>query len=314
MNSGPKGSRFDYLLQQHFNALCTQQNKICDRNHNSGLFFGKSRLQVQHYKRDQCAFTAGCSKFMCITETQQRCDSTKCTSLFFELIEAVHIAESPDEHTYGFTVGAKANPAAHDLPWVENVTPRIPNSGKLRLREKIVSVNGKSAAGLSAREVKQLVLASRLKLRIEVFGETEDESRIRSEILCRGRLGFFHEFAEIWCRKVDSSSCEFDMKAVQAYRDIQSALRTFISLLEGLDEAEHLINALGKKASISKGHLEVFLMIFQFFCIICHRPRCISIQMTLDVGQVLSVQHFLQLNFMSDSVSPVAPHTKRNAD
>jgi hypothetical protein len=250
-NHSPKGSRFDYLLQQHY--VSSRHNARCDANPISGLFLGKPCLQIQPHSRDQCSFSTGCFQCTCSTEIQHRSDSTQCTSLFFGLIEAVQFAESSEEHTYGFSVGAKANPGALDLPWVENVTPRIPSSGKLRLREKIVSVNGYSVAGLSAREVKRLVLESRLKLQLEVFGEAEDETRIRTEILCRGRLGFFHEFAEIWCRKVDNSSCEFDVKAVQAYKDIQSALHTFMSLLNGLDEADQLVNALGKKASISKG-------------------------------------------------------------
>jgi hypothetical protein len=168
-------------------------------------------------------------------------------------MEAVRVVECSDETLFGFTVGAKYNPLNHELPWIENVSQKTPSSAKLKARERIVTVNGISVAGMSAREVKALVLTTRLKLHLEVFGETEDESGLRTEILCRGRLGRLHDLAENWCRKVDNSSYEFNTKALTAYKDIQSALKTFLSLVTELDEAEQIVHALGQRASIAKG-------------------------------------------------------------
>ncbi len=251
----PRGSRFDYLRQEHFHVL---QDRPTTRFHHarrfSGPFFGNFRCcpHTQHHNRDRCTITAQCPR---CTEIQQKRDTIQCTSLFLELMEAVRVVECSDENFFGFKVGAKANPLNHELPWIENVSQNMPSSAKLKIRERIVTVNGNSVSGMSAREVKALVLAARFKLHLEVFGEKEDESGVRSEILYRGRLGRLHDLAETWCRKVDNSSCEFSAKAIQACKDIQSALKTFITLLNELDEAEQIFEALGQRASIAKGPL-----------------------------------------------------------
>lgn len=250
-----KGSRFDYLRQEHFFVLQKKENaRTQSANSFSGLFFGnfKGCPHRQLIDSDRATHPGHCLR---CAEIQQRRDLAHCGTLFVELMEAVKVVEFSDQQMFGFTVGAKSSPSFHDLPWIENVYPRTPSSTKLKTRERIFSVNGRSAAGLSARDVKQLVQASRLKLHLEVFGEMEDESRVRSEILCRGRLGCLVELAESWCKKVDNSSCEFNVKAVQAYREIQNSLKTFMSLLEALDEPRAIVEELGQKASLCRGRL-----------------------------------------------------------
>ena len=248
-----KGSRFDYLRQQHFIVLQgVPPSRPNQANNFSGLFFGNfrscpHRLPIEHAQSQSAGRCLRCA------EIQQKRDMAHCSSLFVELMEAVKVVEYSDPQMFGFSVGAKSSPSIHDLPWIENVYPKSPSAAKLRPRERILTVNGKSVAGLSAREVKKLVLSSRIKLHLEVFGELEDESRVRCEILCRGRLGCLQELAESWCRKVENSSCEFNAKAVQAYKEIQSALKVFVSLLEANDDPNDIVEILEQKASLCKG-------------------------------------------------------------
>jgi hypothetical protein len=299
-NSCPKGSRFDYLRQQHFVALQRKDN--ARPNHFSGLFFGNFRgcPHRQPIDHDRSLPPGQCIR---CAEAQQRRDMAHCGTLFVELMEAVKVVEISDQQMFGFTVGAKSNPSRHDLPWIENVYPRTPSASKLMTREKIFSINGRSAAGLSARDVKLLVQASKLKLHLEVFGEMEDESRLRSEILCRGRLGCLLELAESWCKKVDNSSCDFNVKAAQVYREIQNALKTFISLLEVHDEPQDIIEELRQKASLCRGDpCQPSKFYVTTFCVSIHLWRDKSF--TAAAAQAWSTPSSSPSNSSSASAAP----------
>ena len=141
---------------------------------------------------------------------------------FVDLLKAItYLDDTVEQSAYGFSVGTRKN-GKHDFPWVENVLNGGPADSKLKVHERIVRLNSESTAGWNAERVKSAVLASPIRLYLEVRKEASAETR--QEVLYRGRLGRVYILSQR-CKEV--GPCE-----QEAQCDTARALRHFGTLLE----------------------------------------------------------------------------------
>jgi len=110
---------------------------------------------------------------------------------FTALLHAITYDDTVDQSAYGFSVSTQKN--TKDFPWIDTVLQHGQAEGKLKAHERLVSLNSESTKGWSAERVKLAVLASPLRLFVEVAPEggerrTEVRNRARAKSSARQKI------------------------------------------------------------------------------------------------------------------------------
>jgi len=109
---------------------------------------------------------------------------------------------------------------------VEAVKQGTPASRKVREKERILQVNSTPVKGMSARDVKELIIMSPVKVRLELDRGAQGEECERSETIWRGRLGALKQLSNEWTTtKTGSPVRRRDDDA--AHSQVTSALSSF---------------------------------------------------------------------------------------
>jgi hypothetical protein len=151
---------------------------------------------------------------------------------FVEVLKAVTYLDDTVEHSaYGFSVSTKKKPGVNDYPWIEYTLPHGPAHTLLKRHELITRLNSDSTGGWSAERVKKQVLASPIRLSVEVRKEGSVETR--HEVLYRGRIGRVF----VLCKRYqDKEPC-----------GTSRALAHFVTLLEQSDSLEDLRESIAER-------------------------------------------------------------------